>query len=173
VTFFDPIKIGKYGQWFADGGVLYNNPVELVHREASTIWPDRMDNATLISIGTGSAPRGAFRGNLKDIVHSMVEIATETEKTNTDFFWAHQAMLKQNRLFRFNVLQGLAEVGLQEWKEKEKIANTTQAYLEKPDDTRPRVNLCVEQICKSGSQSVGPSRVGELPRDIATDVGYQ
>jgi predicted acylesterase/phospholipase RssA len=160
-TFFDPIKIGKYGQKFADGGVLYNNPIQLVEREASAIWPDRMESAVMVSIGTGRAPRGAFRGNLKKIIDAMKEIVTETEKTDNDFFRAHKTMVDQNRLYRFNVFHGLADVGLEEWKEKEKIANTTQTYLERGDIQR-LAGLCIEQICKPVSPGVGPSPLGEL-----------
>lgn len=153
--------MGKYGQEFADGAVLYNNPIQLVEREASTIWPGRMESAIMVSIGTGSAPGGAFKGNLMKIVDAMKKIVTQTERTNEDFYLAHQAMLYQNRLYRFNVDHGLADVGLDEAKEKQKIASTTQTYLEKAE-TRGRAKLCVEQLYKPGSPVLGPSQVGEL-----------
>lgn len=102
-TFFDPIEIGRYGQKFADGGILYNNPIQLVEREASMIWPNRMESAVMVSIGTGSAPGGTFRGNLIKIIDAMKEIVTEAEKTHNDFFRAHKTMVDQNRLYRFNV----------------------------------------------------------------------
>jgi predicted acylesterase/phospholipase RssA len=160
-TFFDPIKIGKYGQEFADSGAIYNNPIQLVEREASAIWPDRMESAVMVSIGTGSAPGGAFKGNLKEIIDAMKDIVTETEKTDNDFLRAHKAMVDQNRLYRFNVFHGLADVGLEESKEKEKIANTTQTYLERGDIHR-MMNSCIEQLCQQGSPGVGPSPLGEL-----------
>jgi predicted acylesterase/phospholipase RssA len=160
-TFFDPIKIGKFGQEFADGGVLYNNPIQLVEREASATWPDCIESAVMVSIGTGSAPGGAFRGNLKKIINAMKEIATETEKTHNNFFRAHKAMVDQNRLYRFNVFHGLADVGLEESKEREKIANTTQTYLEK-EETQRLTNSCIKQLCKPGSLGVKPNTVGEL-----------
>ncbi len=160
-TFFNPIKIGKYGQEFADGGVLYNNPIQLVEREASTIWPDLMESAVIVSIRTGSAPRGAFRGNLKKVVDAMKEIVTETEKTDNDFVRAHKAMFTQNQLYRFNVFHGLADVGLEEWEEKEKIANTTQTYLERGDIQR-LARLYIDQVCKSGPPEIRPRLVGEL-----------
>jgi hypothetical protein len=146
---------------FADGAVLYNNPIQLVEREASAIWPDRMESAVVVSIGTGSAPGGPFRGNLKKIIDSMKEIVTGTEKTHNDFFRAHEAMVDQNRLYRFNVFHGLADVGLEEWKEKEKIANATQTYLERGDNLR-LADSCIKQLCKPGSPGVGSSPVGEL-----------
>lgn len=71
-TFFDSIKIGPFDQEFADGGVLYNNPVQLVHREASATWSNRMNDSVLINVGTGSAPGGPFEGNIKKIVEAMI-----------------------------------------------------------------------------------------------------
>ena len=55
-AFFDPITTGKFGQKFADGAVAYNNPIQLVYREAYDFWPDRMATARILSVGTGSAP---------------------------------------------------------------------------------------------------------------------
>ena len=70
-TFFDPIKIGPHGQEFIDGGLLYNNPIELLHREATAVWPDLIKDAQFVSIGTGSAPGEVFEGNLRTIVEAM------------------------------------------------------------------------------------------------------
>lgn len=36
-SFFDPITIGPYDQKFADGAVKYNNPIQLVYREAEIL----------------------------------------------------------------------------------------------------------------------------------------
>jgi len=160
-TFFDPIKIGRYSQEFADGGVLYNNPIQLVEQEASAIWPDLMESAVMVSIGTGSAPGGAFKGSLEKIIKAMREIVTESEKTHDNFFRAHKVMVHQNRYHRFNVFHGLTDVGLEESKEKEKMANTTQTYLTK-GETQKLLNSCIQQLCKSGPPRVGPSPVGEL-----------
>ena len=129
-TFFDPIKIGSYGQEFADAGVIYNNPVDVLYREAHATWENRVDEALLISLGTGSAPGSPFRGNIKDIVEAMKSLVTQAEKTASDFYRSHNNMVAEDRLFRFNVFHGLADVGLEEWKEKEKMANSTQTYLE-------------------------------------------
>jgi predicted acylesterase/phospholipase RssA len=152
-TFFDPIKIGPFDQEFADGGVLYNNPVQLVYREASAMWPHRIGNTSLISIGTGSAPGGPFEGNIKKIVEAMKSIVTQTERTANDFFLAHQDMASENRLFRFNVYHGLAEVGLEEWQEKAKIADATQVYLMN-GETRVKVRQCIEKICEVGLREI-------------------
>jgi hypothetical protein len=112
-----------------------------------------MDDAMLISIGTGSAPGGAFERNIKNIVEAMKEIVTQTERTANDFYRSHEAMANQNRLFRFNVYHGLAEVGLEEWKEKAKMRDATDAYLMN-GETRQKVKLCVKELCTLQSQGV-------------------
>ena len=76
-----------------DGAVFYNNPIQLVHREAASTWPDRISDALLISVGTGSAPGGTFEGNIKDIVEAMAKIVTQTERTVDDFYHGHKSML--------------------------------------------------------------------------------
>lgn len=129
----NPFRIGPYDQEFADAGVIYNNPIQLVHREAELTWPGKTDDALLVSIGTGSAPGSAFQGNLKKIVEAMKDITTQTERTANNFFRDHGTMTRQSLLFRFNVYHSLADVGLEEWREKAKIANATQTYLERGD----------------------------------------
>lgn len=143
--FFDPVKIGPYDQEFADGGLICNNPIEIVHREARATWGSRADTAMLISIGTGSAPGGNFQGNIKDIVEAMKNIVTQTERTADDFYRNHESMVTDDRLFRFNVLHGLADIGLAEWQEKAKMADSTQTYLEN-GETHQKATLCVKRV---------------------------
>ncbi|CZR60142.1 uncharacterized protein PAC_10038 [Phialocephala subalpina] len=155
-TFFDPIKIGPFEQEFADGGVIYNNPVELVHREASVTWPGRMEDAMLISIGTGSAPGAAFEGNIKRIVEAMKEIVTQTERTADNFLRSHEIMANRDLYFRFNVYHGLSDVGLEEWKEKAKMADCTQTYLMNGETRRKvrygkRVIKSLQMVCFIGT----------------------
>lgn len=57
--------------------------MQLVHREAANLWPDR--EIFLLSIGTGSAPGTAFKGNIKKIVDGMKEILTATERVPETF----------------------------------------------------------------------------------------
>ncbi|TIA10262.1 hypothetical protein D6C81_08388 [Aureobasidium pullulans] len=128
-TFFDPFTFGKYGQTFVDGAIIYNNPIQLVHREAENIWPGR--ESLLISIGTGSAPNKPFKGNIKRIVDSMKAILTQTERTADDFYQSHPGMVSKELLFRFNVLQGLEDVGLEEYEAIAAIADATHSYVDK------------------------------------------
>jgi predicted acylesterase/phospholipase RssA len=142
-TFFDPITFGKYGQTFVDGEILYNNPIQLVHREAGRVWSDR--KALLISIGTGGAPGKDFKGNIKAVIESMKEILTQTERTANDFHQSHADMVKENLLFRFNVSRGLANIGLEEYREAGAIADATQTYLEN-GETGEKLNACIGKL---------------------------
>jgi hypothetical protein len=150
-TFFDPITCGKYGQTFVDGGILYNNPVQLVHQEAMRVWPDR--KALLISIGTGSAPGKPFKGNIKAIIESMKEILLQTERIADDFHHGHPDMVKENLLFRFNVTHGLAHIGLEEYKEIGAIVDATQTYLSN-SETCKKVSECIGKFAGVNAEGI-------------------
>jgi predicted acylesterase/phospholipase RssA len=151
-TFFDPITIGPRGQNFVDGGILYNNPVELVYREAQDLWPDR--NILLVSVGTGSAPGQRFDGHILDIVNQMKNLVTETERTANDFLLSHRAMEQSGLYYRFNVYHTLADVGLEEYKEVGKIADATEAYLDS-GETGNKAKACIQKL--SGACDAGAS----------------
>jgi patatin-like phospholipase/acyl hydrolase len=148
-TFFDPVTIGKYGQTFVDGAVVYNNPVQLVQRETSQLWPGR--KAMIISVGTGAAPTKSFDGSLLAIVNSMKSILTQTERTANDFYHANQEMATDKRLFRFNVTRGLEGIGLAEYKEIGAIVDATQSYLDQAE-TCEKLSTCIEKLTKSNDE---------------------
>lgn len=54
LSFFQPVHIEtpSPGGLFIDGGLMYNNPVELVIKEATKIWTD-IDYFCVVSVGTG------------------------------------------------------------------------------------------------------------------------
>jgi predicted acylesterase/phospholipase RssA len=155
-TFFDPVQIGRYGQTFVDGAIVYNNPIHLVYQEAQHLWPGR--EFFIVSIGTGSVPGRPFEGDLKDIINRMKEMFTETEKTNERFFHDHTNMMAEKRLFRFNVYHGLGLVGLEEWKEKATIATTTQTYLKK-GETMAKMKDCLDGLKSSTIVPLEPGPV--------------
>jgi len=147
-TFFDPITIGPMKQKFADGAVAYNNPIQLVYREAKYMWPERMKDALLISIGTGASPGPAFEGNAISIIKALRTIVTETEKTNNDFLHQHYDMLDAGCLYRFNVIHKLAEIGLEEYKEISNVAGATGDYLNDAE-LRQKYRRCLIQLRSS------------------------
>ena len=139
-TFFDSIKIGQYGEEYLDGGTGYNNPVEKVVEEARSLWKDADNNiACIVSIGTGQQSSQEFGRNLKNVLRTLTDIATETEKTAEKFEWMYKDVFISEipasdseqlpRYFRFNVPNGLRDIGLDESKKKNEIAAMTKTYL--------------------------------------------
>lgn len=66
----------------------------------------------------------------KFLSKTLVRITTETEETAARFIARWRQHYDQRRYFRFNVDQGLQDVGLAEYKEKGTIEAATYAYLE-------------------------------------------
>jgi predicted acylesterase/phospholipase RssA len=131
--FFDPVSIGA--RQFVDGALGANNPVEEVEGKAANISCSKTGDLKplvkyFVSIGTGNPGKKAIQDNmLKFLSKTLVGIATETESTERKFIarWAQQ--FDQKRYFRFNVDQGLQEVGLAEYREQGTIESATDEYL--------------------------------------------
>ncbi|EXJ76783.1 uncharacterized protein A1O5_01291 [Cladophialophora psammophila CBS 110553] len=151
--FFDPIKIGKFGEQFLDGATGANNPIEKVLEEARAIWPDLTERLQcIVSIGTGQPSLLPFGSNLKQVATTLINIATETENTAKNFQINHVPSLgspSHKKYFRFNVAKGLEEVGLEEHERKAQIAATTKVYLETPE-TGTDIQTCAA-LLKGGT----------------------
>ena len=151
-TFFEPIEIGPSHQKFVDGALTgRNNPVRTANTESQDIWPkqDRM----ILSIGTGAAPGQDVTSNLFSLAERLKEIVTDSEQTNKDFRMENNDMIRGGRLYRFNVLHGLADVGLEEHQSINKIATYTDRYLDDPD-VFDMVQACVNNL-NLGGQRLG------------------
>jgi hypothetical protein len=59
------------------------------------------------------------------LIETLVKIVADSEQENVEF-----------RLYRFNVLHGLADVKLFEWEALEDISAHTSTYLRSPDTAR-------------------------------------
>ncbi|KAJ6181424.1 protein kinase subdomain-containing protein [Penicillium canescens] len=132
-TFFEPVSIGDRS--FADGGLGANNPVDEVEGEASNIWCSETGDLKplvkcFISIGTGHPGKKPFEDSiLKFLGQTVVQIATETENTERRFIARWARHFDEKRYFRFNVEQGLQEIGLDEYKKKGVMKAATEGYL--------------------------------------------
>lgn len=110
-----------------------NKPVDEVDGEASNIWcPETGDLKPLIkcfiSIRTGNLGNKPFEDSMvKFLGQTVVQIATGTEHTRFIARWARH--IDEKRHFRFNVEQGLEEIGLEECKKKGAIEAATEGYL--------------------------------------------
>ncbi|KAF4167438.1 hypothetical protein CNMCM6936_005054 [Aspergillus lentulus] len=136
---------------FVDGALGANNPVDEVEGEASNIWcPDTGDLKPLvkcfISIGTGNPGKRAIEDNLfKFFSKTLVAISKETEETERKFIARWAGHFDQKRFFRFNVEQGLQNVGLTEYKEQGLIEAATHEYIAHQNQ-RFRVRDCVQNL---------------------------
>ena len=148
-SFFSPVSIGA--RTFADGGLGANNPVDEVEGEASNIWCSETGDLKplvkcFISIGTGNPGKKAFEDSIiKFLSQTVVDIATETENTEKKFIarWAKQ--FDENRYFRFNVDQGLQNIGLNEYKKKGAMEAATEGYLTYTAQ-KFRIRNCIQNL---------------------------
>jgi hypothetical protein len=118
---------------------------------SSELWPgsDRL----IISIGTGAAPGQDVSGNLFNLARALKQIVTDSEERNENFRRKNRTMIDCDRLFRFNVQQGLANVGLAEYEHVDAIAGHTGKYLTHYD-TRLDIERCARAM-KDSSQRLG------------------
>jgi hypothetical protein len=99
-----------------------------------------------VSIGTGNPGKKAIEDNIIDILSkTLTRLATETEATEKSFIAKWRRHFENKRYFRFNVEQGLHDVGLAEYQEQGAIEAATYGYL---DHQGPelQVQYCVENL---------------------------
>ena len=132
-SYFEPVTIDDLK--FVDGVLGANNPVDQVWNEAQNIWCPN-DGALeplvkcFVSIGTGNPGIKPIEdGVWKFFSGTAVNIATETENTAALFVSRHRGLFERKQYFRFNVDQGLQDVGLDEASKQGSIRAATDNYL--------------------------------------------
>lgn len=149
-TFFDPVQIGD--RTYVDGAMGANNPSFEVEKEASNIWCEvsgRLEPLVkmFISVGTGNPGINPVSDRAwKFVSESIVKVATETTETEEMFSSRWRGYL-DTRYFRFNVEQGLQNLGIAEYQQISLISAATDEYLES-GKTGPRVRACVLNLRK-------------------------
>jgi len=104
-----------------------------VWNEAQDMWPSgSLEDKVkcLVSIGTGVPSLKPFKDDLVSIGQSLLVIATETEKTAERFCRDKLGLDDTGRYYRFNVLRGLEDIGLEDSKRKNAIIAATDRYIE-------------------------------------------
>ena len=135
-SFFEAVTIGPHKRKFVDGALGVNNPIEQIWNEAQEVWcPPGTELKDLlkcvISIGTGDPGlKPISDGLLTFFSETLVRIITDTADTAKRFISTHRLLYEQKRYFRFNVQQGLQEVGLEEYKKTALIDAATTEYME-------------------------------------------
>lgn len=132
-SFFDPVQIGA--RQYVDGAFRANNPVYDVEEEATDIWcPESGSLKRLvkcfISIGTGNPGLKSIPDRVDKFAReTLLGIATDTEAVAKKFMKQWRLQYNLDRYFRFNVEQGLQDVGLEEYQKQGKIEAATEEYL--------------------------------------------
>ncbi|PPQ69600.1 hypothetical protein CVT26_001588 [Gymnopilus dilepis] len=141
-SFFKPVKLN--GISFIDGGLGYNNPAFEVLDEGEDLFdfsvPGPGNNAKglacLVSIGTGEAKvvsaynwQRSLRQRVVPVqtIRAMIAIVTDCDST-------HERLTRRfrscpHKYFRFNVEEGLEDIGLDHWKKLDEVERATKGYL--------------------------------------------
>jgi predicted acylesterase/phospholipase RssA len=150
-TFFDRITITELGigQSFVDGGLGRNNPTAQVLEEANLVFGSRQV-ACIVSIGTGQAlppgipPPSVFHRVVPlDVVRALRGIATDCDATAEEI--SRRFMGTANVYFRFNVEQGLQNVGIAQWERLDEVMAHTGAYMSMAE-VDPRLTAVVQAL---------------------------
>ncbi|KAF2191272.1 FabD/lysophospholipase-like protein [Zopfia rhizophila CBS 207.26] len=185
-SFFDPIAIGRYNEEFVDGATGANNPVVELWNQAQLMWgPAPLEGKVqcLVSIGTGIPSLKPFRDDLLHIGETLVAIATETEQTAERFRRDKAYLDSSNRYFRFNVVRGLEDIGLEQSTMRKEIAAATRRYVASQDVFKQmqacagnlasreyvgeyRTNFSLEGIPRVKTFVERPSEMAELERAL-------
>jgi predicted acylesterase/phospholipase RssA len=147
-SFFDPIAVGRFGEEFVDGATGANNPVRDMWDQAQLVWgPEPLEGKVkcLVSIGTGVPSLKPFKDDVLHIGATLVAIATETEQTAERFRHEKTLLNSTGRYYRFNVVRGLEEIGLEESKKVKEMAAATRRYI-KSQDVSEQMQACAGNI---------------------------
>ncbi|KAI8935807.1 hypothetical protein NX059_007324 [Plenodomus lindquistii] len=131
-SFFDPIAVGRFGEQFVDGATGANNPVRELWDQAQLAWgPEPLEGKVkcVVSIGTGVPSLKAFKDDVLNIGKTLAAIATETEQTAERFRRERGLLDSTGRYYRFNVVRGLDDIGLEEAKKVKEMAAATRLYI--------------------------------------------
>jgi hypothetical protein len=168
-SFFAPITINdpKPPAPYVDGGLKHNNPSEVALEEAKMLWPNAK-KFCVISIGTGKQriaklPKSGSESVLSSIpglnlllggakgLRALTKIAAVGVELSTASGEAHERMYERANAknaefpyYRFDV-DGVDDVGLQEWKKMQELGQITQGYMERAE-TRKLLGTCVRDL---------------------------
>jgi predicted acylesterase/phospholipase RssA len=146
-TFFEPLTIGE--DIYSDGGLLCNNPVQLVHIEGADMFPGR--ETLLLSLGTGLLSDNLFNPNFANVGKQLADLATETEKEADSFFRRDGAQAaRSQRYFRFNV-PNIGNIALDEAKELNAIKDAAEKFLN-IGEVNLKIRICSEQLAEGEPQ---------------------
>lgn len=131
-SFFEPLVVD--GRSYADAATGANNPIYELWAEASSMYSPydgwKLDDhlKCLVSIGTGIPSRRPFGPGLMEVAAALKAIATESETKAQQFQRQHLSLVRNSILFRFNVIDGLQGIGLEDADRLGEIEASTDRY---------------------------------------------
>ncbi|KAK5652534.1 hypothetical protein OQA88_10440 [Cercophora sp. LCS_1] len=124
-AFFKPIRLGSHEIEFIDAAIGYNNPCEVIIKEARNQFPNR--RLQILSVGTGLKDPIPVDG-IGTLLHGLVKMATSTDEVHVrvrDQAY-HDSELEY---FRFDVDRGLEDIKMSDWRASNRIVTHTGNYL--------------------------------------------
>jgi hypothetical protein len=97
-----------------------------------------------------------FQDDAFHIFDTLLAIATETEETAEKFRRDKSYLDSSSRYFRFNVVRGLEDIGLEESKKKREIAAATSRYIGSQEVFK-QMQACAGNL--AGREYVGKYRI--------------
>ena len=162
--YFPPVSIGM--SQYVDGAWGHNNPISEVEAEAKDLWcPDygtsnMVDLKSLvkcfISIGTGAPSKTEIPDKLIKLLSKLQSLATDTEAANKSFQDRWGKALIDKRFFRFDVTQGLQDVGLDAHEKQGKIKDATRVYLDEREQ-QTKIHDCADNLMRKDGMSGHPA----------------
>lgn len=176
-SFFDPAKIGPFGETFLDGGAGANNPINELWNEAKNVWSSESLEAQLrclISVGTGVPEVTGFGDYPHEMAAAIAAIATDTQRTAQEFHKRNSALDQDSTrvYFRFNVPSGLGKVGLEETKKKDLIATITRDYLAEDQQVLNQLRACTKLLQAKNGVSVRSTLLLSQQHDVDSHVEF-
>jgi hypothetical protein len=129
---------------YADGVLRNNNPVWVVVEETRREWPEN-SLGCLVSLGTGKLQTRGIGTSQAELLQTCSEIVLDTEETARLFVKEYRPLAQQGRYYRFNVEQGMQDIGLDEFSAKilDRINAATDGYL---DDNEEDLGKCASML---------------------------
>ena len=156
-TFIQSIKCGRDEVEFIDAGFGYNNPCEILLREAQSIFAGA-EFGCILSIGTGIGGVVTVGATRKSILDALKAMATSSQKVAQRL---NELYSKGDVYFRFNVPRGLEDVTLSDWKEMSNISAHTRNYLAESQSPLAKCSAVLQQNSTAARNEENTMPLGE------------
>ncbi|KAI5918527.1 FabD/lysophospholipase-like protein [Camillea tinctor] len=130
-TFFKSVKCGRDRIEFVDAAFGFNNPCEVLIKEARKQFPQAsIEQFRILSIGTGLGEVVTIQDTRTSILRALKSIATTSKKVADRL---DEEYADTHKYYRLNVDRGLEDVTLADWEKSSKISAHTFNYLQEKE----------------------------------------